>query len=87
MEALSPDWLRQLTLEPTLLPPEVPPAWPSDNEASHAGKIEGKPPGYVYIHTPHASGKLLNLDAYAKDSKCEKESIHNMLTDDRISTG
>jgi hypothetical protein len=41
----------------------------------------------VNIHTPHGSGELFNLDAYAKDSKCDKESIRNMLTDDTISTG
>ena len=65
-----PEPLRQPTPETRPHQPGMPPVPPSDNEAAHVYKIEGLPPGYVYIHTPLPSSEFSNHDEYAKDRKC-----------------
>ena len=45
------------------------------------------PYGYVYIQTTFPSAQLFNLDAYAKDRKCDKDLNPDLLTDEVTSTG
>jgi len=82
-----PERPRQPTPELTPHPPETPPLPPGNNEAVHLSQIEGVPPGDVYIHTPPPSAQFFNLDAYAKDHKCDKDFNPDLLTDEGISTG
>jgi len=79
--------LRQPTPEPTPQPPKMPPVPPGNNEAVHLSEIESVPPGYVYIHTPLPSAQFFNLDAYAKDRKCDKDFNPDLLTDKGTFTG
>jgi len=79
--------LRQPTPEPMPNPPETPPVPPGNNEAAHLSKLEGVPPGYVYIHTPLPSAQFFNLDAYATDRKRDQDFNPDLLTDERTSTG
>ena len=76
-----PEQLRQLTAEPTPHPPETPLVPPGDNEAAHISKIEGVPPGYVYIHTLPPSAQFFTIDAYAKNRKCDKVFNPDLPTD------
>jgi hypothetical protein len=62
------------------------PVLPGDSERSPRSKIEGVPPGYVYIHTPLPSTQFLNLNAYAKDRKRNDDFIPDLLTDIGLST-
>jgi len=82
-----PKRLRQPTPKPNPHPPKAPPLPPSNNAAAHLSEIQGVPPGYVYIPTPLPSAQVFNLDAYAKDSKRDKDFNPDLLTDEGTSTG
>jgi len=82
-----PDWLRQPTLEPMLLPAETPPTRLSDNEHNHASQIHGVPPRDVYIHTPLPSAQFLNLVTCPNNCRCNKDFIPDFLTDNGTCTG
>jgi len=60
---------------------------PGDNTVAHVSEIEGVPPGYVYIHTTLPRAQFFNLDAYAKDRKCDTDFDPDLLTDKGTSTG
>jgi len=87
MGAPPPEQLRHQTPELMPHPPETPPVPPSNNEAAHLSKIDGVPPGYVYIHTPLSSAQSINLDTYAKDRKSDKDFNPDLLTDEGTSAG
>jgi len=84
-------WRRNgISAHPPKLVPPLPgtaPAPAGDNERAQISEIEGVPPGYMYIHTPLLNTQYVNLDAYAKDRKRDKDFIPDLLTDDGISTG
>jgi len=82
-----PERVSQPTPELTPNPPGTPLAPPDNSEAAHVSEIDGVPPGHVYIHTPLPSTQFLNLDAYAKDRKCDKDFNPDLLTDEGTSTG
>jgi len=82
-----PDWLWQLTPEPTPHSPETPLVPPGNNEAAHVSEIEGVLPGYVSMSTAPPSAQLFNLDAHAKDRKRDKDCNPDLLTDMGTSTG
>ena len=84
--APAPDQCRQR--RPGLMPhlPRTPPASPGRNEGAYGSQIEGVPPGYVYILTPLPSNEFVNLDAYAKNSKHDKDFIPDLLPDEEAST-
>jgi len=84
--APQPDQPRGPTSEHMPCPPGLPPVPPSDNEGAHDSEIEGVPCRYVYIHTPLCSTQYFNLDTYDENSKNDKDSIPDLLTDDRTST-
>jgi len=63
------------------------PALPDDNETSQGSQIEGVPPGYVYIHTPHPKAHCVNLDASARDLKRTQDLIPDCLTHEGTFTG
>jgi len=81
-----PERLRQPTPQPTPCPPETPPVPPGNNEAAYLSEIKGVPPRYVWIYTPLPSAQLLNLDAYAKDCKRDRDFNPDLLTDKGTST-
>jgi len=87
MGAPPPEWLRQPTPEPTPQPPETAPVPPGNNEAAHLSEIDCVPPRHVYIYTPLPSVQFFNHDAYAKDCKCDKDFVPDLLTDEETSTG
>jgi len=60
---------------------------PSNNQGSHASKIEGLPPGYVYIHIPVPGIKFFNHDTYPENRKQNKDFDPDLLTDEGPSTG
>jgi len=86
MGAPAPEWLRQPTPEPIARPSGTPSLPPGDNEGAHASGIDGVPAGYVYIHIPLPSAKFVNLDAYSKDRKCDKDFNPALLTDEGTSS-
>jgi len=72
--------------ELALPPPGTPPVAAAKNERAQSYEIEGVPPGYVYIRTPLPNAQFFNLDAYSKNRKRDKDSIPDLLTDERTST-
>jgi len=87
MGARPPDGLRQPTPEKMPHRPGMPPEPSSDTEGAQFSGIDGVPPGYVYIHTPLPIDQFLNLDAYAKDRKSDRDFNPDLVTDDGTSTG
>jgi len=67
--------------------PGTPPAPPGGSVRTEGSETEGVPPGYGYIHTPHASAQFLNLDVYAKNRMCDKYFIPDLLAAEGPSTG
>jgi len=72
---------------PATSPPGMPCVPPGGNQSAQNSEVKGVPPGYVYIHTPLPNAQFLNLDAYAKDCKRDKDFIPDLLTDEGTSTG
>jgi len=68
-------------------PTGTPPAPLGSNEEDPSSEIEVVLPGYVYTHTPVPNAQLLNLDAYVKDRKRNKDFIPDLLTEEVTSTG
>jgi len=68
-------------------PPGTPPGPPGDDDWALSSEIEVVPPNDVFTHTPLPMLKFFNLDAYAKDCKCSKDCIPDLLSDKRTSTG
>ena len=67
--------------------PAMPPAPPGDNKGAQSPRIDSVPPGYLYIPSPLPNAQFVNLDAYPKDLKCNKDYIPDLLTDEGTSTG
>jgi len=65
----------------------MPPAPPGDNEGAHGSAIDGVAAGYAYLHAPPPNTQFLNLDAYAKHSKHDKDCIPDLRTDQGTSPG
>jgi len=82
-----PDQCREPTAEPMPPPPGILPAPPSDYEGAEGSQTKGLPTAYVYIHTPLPNSQCFNLDAYAKDSKRNKDFIPDLLAEEGTSTG
>jgi len=49
--------------------------------------MDAVPPWFVDIATPVPNGQISNCDAFAKNRKCDKECIQDLLTDEESSTG
>jgi len=81
------DWPRQPTPQLTPSQPRTPRTPSCDKERAQGSQIECVPPGYMYIHTPPPNAQFFNLDAYAKDSKCDKDVIPDLQTNAGTSTG
>jgi len=77
-------WRRKRTspppAEPEAPPPGTPPAPPGDAEGNQSYEIEGMPSRCVYMHSPHPNTQFFNLNAFAKESKRDKDFIPDLLS-------
>jgi len=75
-----------LPAEPEEPPPTTPPqpgmspAPPGDTDGNESYEIEGMPSRCVYIHSLHSNTQYFNHNAYAKDCKCDKDFISDLLS-------
>jgi hypothetical protein len=51
-----------------------------DTEGNESYEIEGMPSRCVYMHSPLPTTKFFNHNAFAKDSKHNKDLIPNLLS-------
>jgi len=66
---------------PRGLPPSgTPPAPPAHTNEYESYEIEGMPSRCVYIYSPLPKTQFFNHNAYAKDSKCNKDFIPELLS-------
>jgi hypothetical protein len=65
--------------EPAALPPGTPPAPPGDAEGKECYEI-GIPSRCVYLHSPLPNTQFFNHNAFAKESKRDKEFIPDLLS-------
>jgi hypothetical protein len=70
-----------------LLPPRKPPALPDDSEETESAETDDMPSSCVYIHSPLPNTQFFNLNANAKDSKCDEDFLSDLLTADGSSNG
>jgi len=61
-------------------PPGMPPAPPRDTEGNECYKMEGMPSRCVYMHSPLPITQFFNHNAFAKDSKRDKDFIPDLLS-------
>jgi len=61
-------------------PPRTPPAPPGDAEGNESYEIEGMPSRSVYMHSPLSNTQFFNHNAFAKDSKRDKDFIPDLLS-------
>jgi len=87
MAAAVPDWHRQQTPEPTPTLPWMLHAPPGENQGAQRSQTVSLPAIYSYLHAPLPNVQCFNHDAYAKDSKHDKDSIPDLLTEEGTSTG
>jgi len=83
-------WRRKVTgappPQPAAPPPERPPppgmarAPPGVTDGYESYEIEGMPSMCVYLHSPHPNTQFFNHNAYAKDSKRDKDCIPDILS-------
>jgi len=66
--------------EPAAPPPGTPPAPPGDTEGNERDEIEGMPSRCVYMHSPLPNTQLFNHNAFAKESKRDKDFIPDLLS-------
>jgi hypothetical protein len=66
--------------EPAAPPPRTPPAPPCDAEGNKCYEIEGMPSRCVYMHSPLSNTQFSNHNAFAKESKCDKDFIPDLLS-------
>jgi hypothetical protein len=59
--------------------PGTPPALLGDAEGNDSYEIEGKPFSCVYMHSPFPNTQFFNHNAFAKDSKRDKNFIPDLL--------
>jgi hypothetical protein len=53
---------------------------PGDAEGNERDEIEGMASSCVYMHSPHPKTQFFNHNAFAKDSKCDKDFIPDLLS-------
>jgi len=61
-------------------PPGTPPAPPGDAEGNESYEIEGMPSRCMYIHSPLPKTQFFNHNAFAKESKHDKDFIPALLS-------
>jgi hypothetical protein len=61
-------------------PPGTPHAPPGDTEGNESYEIKGMPSRCVYMHSPLSNTQFFNHNAFAKDSKCNKDFIPDLLS-------
>jgi hypothetical protein len=61
-------------------PPAMPPVPPLDTEGNESYEIEGMPSRCVYMYSPLPNTQFLNHNAFAKNSKCNKDFITDFLS-------
>jgi len=61
-------------------PPGTPRAPPGVTEGNESYQIEGMPSRCVYMHSPHPITQFFNHNAFAKDSKRDKDLIPDLLS-------
>jgi len=66
--------------EPAAPPPGTPHAPPGDAEGNETDEIEGMPSSCVYMHSPLPNTQFFNHNAFAKESKCDKDCIPDLLS-------
>ena len=60
--------------------PRTPPAPPGDTDGNESYEIEGMPSRCVYTHSLLPNTQFFNHNAYAKDSKRDKDFIPHLLS-------
>jgi hypothetical protein len=65
----------------------MPPLAPGNNTGSQCYQTNSVPPGYVCLHAPLPGTQFVNLGAYAKKSKYDKDYYPDLLTDEGLSAG
>jgi hypothetical protein len=77
-------WRRKGTAAP---PPELaaplpgtPPAPPRDADGNERDEIEGMPSRCLYMHSPLPNTQFFNHNAFAKESKHDKDLIPDLLS-------
>jgi len=83
-------WRRTGTAAPPPDPAAPPPDWPplpgtpsappGDTDGRESYDIEGMPSNCVYLYSPHPNTWFFNQNAYAKDSKRDKDFIPDLLS-------
>jgi len=77
-------WRRKGTAAPppelAAPPPGTPPAPSGDAEGNERDDIEGMSSRCVYMHSPLANTQFFNHNAFAKESKCDKDFIPDLLS-------
>jgi hypothetical protein len=77
-------WRRKGTAAPPPLPaappPGIPPAPPRDAVGKESYEMEGMPSRCVYMHSPLPNTRFFNNNAFAKESKCDKDCIPDLLS-------
>jgi hypothetical protein len=58
----------------------MPPAPTGDTEGNESYEIEGMPSRCVYMRSPLPNTQFFNHNAFAKDSKRDKECIPDLLS-------
>jgi hypothetical protein len=66
--------------EPVAPPPGMPPAPPGDVYGNESYEIEGMPLRCVYMHSPIPNTEFFNHNAFAKESKYNKDFIPDLLS-------
>ena len=66
--------------EPAAPPPGTPPAPPGDAEGYESYEIEGMPSRCLYMHSPLPNTQFFNHNAFAKESKRDKDFIPDFLS-------
>ena len=66
--------------EPAAPQPGTPPVPPGDAEGNESYEIEGMPSRCVYMHSPLPNTQFFNHNAFAKESKQDKDSIPDLLS-------
>ena len=61
-------------------PPGMPPAPPGHTEGNESNEIEGMPSRFVYMHSPLPNTQFFNHNVFAKNSKCDKDFIPDLLS-------
>jgi len=61
-------------------PPWMPPAPPGESVGTQSYEIQGMPSRWVYIHSPLPNTRFFNHNAYAKDSRHDKDVIPDWLS-------